>query len=479
MNKYSGITDNSKEVISDGLFISYASAKAQEYIDEAIANGAIAVMIPADSDFKIPENIEVIKSKNIMADSTKVAAEYYPKRPAHICAITGTKGKTSIVSFVMQIMKMLGKSAGSIGTLGVMSESFTEEGANTTPRPIQLRKWLENLHDVGVEYLAMEASSHGIDQHRMDCLSFDSVGFSNLLHDHLDYHKTMENYFEAKKKLFTDFEYNVAVINLDDEWGQKLFSQFVIPAKAGIHCQEAELRRSAMGGDDRACLAVGRQGSSIKILNIKPLHDGQEAVLEYFGKTISITTSLIGEFQIYNVLMAIGLVIGMGINKDDLDLPRIFAEMRAPKGRAEYIASKNGAAIFVDYAHMPEALEQTIKAFRRHVSGRLHVLFGCGGDRDNSKRPMMGEIAARLADSIIVTDDNPRTEDATKIRAQIMAACPNALEIGDREQAIKTAMEKLQPGDILIVAGKGHEDYQIIGKEKIHFDDAEVVKKYL
>ncbi len=457
MKKYTNATDNSREVLPGGLFISMPADNAQNYLNDAKEHGAAAVIIPSDSTLAVPKDIVVIKSDDIAADSAKIAAEYYPDAPKHICAITGTKGKTSIVSFIVQILKMLGKNAASIGTLGIISEKWIESGTNTTPFVIKLRQWMSKLANNGVEYLAVEASSHGIEQKRLEYINFDAVGFSNLSRDHLDYHKTMENYFNAKARLFSDFNYKTAVINYDDEFSSQIKKH-----------------------NNARLISVGFNGLEIKILAARVLPDGQEIELNYFGKIIQIKATLIGEFQIYNALMAIGLVIGMGINKDDLPIERIFENLRAPAGRAEFVGkTKTGGAVFIDYAHTPESLEQIIESLRKHTSNRLHILFGCGGNRDTGKRPMMGEIAAAKADVIYITDDNPRMEDAGEIRKQIIAACKNGIEIANRADAIRTAVNGLSDGDILIIAGKGHEDYQIIGKEKTHFSDREEVLKYL
>lgn len=457
MQKYTNATDNSREVMPGGLFISMPADNAQNYLNDAKEHGAAAVIMPSDSKLVVPKDIVVIKSDDIAADSAKIAAQYYPDAPKHICAITGTKGKTSIVSFIIQILKMLNKNAASIGTLGIVSEKWVESGSNTTPFAIQLCQWMSKLADNGVEYLAVEASSHGIEQKRLEYIDFDAVGFSNLSREHLDYHKTMDNYFSAKARLFSDFNYKTAVINFDDEFAKKI-----------KHHADSRL------------ISVGRNGFDMKIIGTRVLPDGQEIELNYFGKIIQIKATLIGEFQIYNALMAIGLVIGMGIDKDNLPIEAIFENLHAPAGRAEFVGkTKTGGAVFVDYAHTPASLEQIIESLRKHATNRLHILFGCGGNRDTGKRPMMGKIAADKADIVYITDDNPRMEDAGEIRKQIIAACPNGIEIANRADAIRTAVNKLSDGDILIIAGKGHEDYQIIGKEKTHFSDREEVLKYL
>ncbi|MCL2338545.1 MAG: UDP-N-acetylmuramoyl-L-alanyl-D-glutamate--2,6-diaminopimelate ligase [Proteobacteria bacterium] len=464
MKKYSNATDNSKQIMPGDLFISMPADNAQTYLNDAIAHGAAAIIMPADSPLDLSDavakNLDIIKSNDIKSDAAKIAAEYYPDIPKHICAVTGTKGKTSTVAFVTQILRMMGKSSASIGTLGVISDKWTESGDNTTPYAIKLRQWMTRLAADGVGYLATEASSHGLDQRRLEFIPFDSVGFSNLSRDHLDYHKTMENYFAAKSRLFTEFEYGTAVINMDDEYGAKILSY--VETKS----------------PQPQIITFGRNGNAIQIKSITADAHGQRIELKYFGLDTAVTSPLVGEFQVYNILMAIGLVIGMGFAPDELPIEKIFAELYAPAGRAEYIGkTRGGGAVYVDYAHTPASLEQIIAAMRPHAMGRTIVLFGCGGNRDAGKRPMMGDVAARGADVVYVTDDNPRFENAADIRAQIMAACPNGIEIGDRATAIATAIKDLKNGDLLIIAGKGHEDYQIINGKKTHFSDREEVLK--
>ncbi|MCL2017451.1 MAG: UDP-N-acetylmuramoyl-L-alanyl-D-glutamate--2,6-diaminopimelate ligase [Alphaproteobacteria bacterium] len=455
MKKYTNATDNSNHIMPGGLFISMPAAKAQEYLDDAVARGAIAVMIPMDSALVVPANVHVIKSGNISLDAARVAAEYYPEIPKHICAVTGTKGKTSTVAFVRQIMQMLGKSSATIGTLGLVSDKWNSNGLNTTPRSFQLRQWLSRLAADEIEYLAMEASSIGLEEQRMEFIAFDSVGFSNLAPEHLGYHGDMENYFKSKKRLFTDFEYGVAVLNADDEYAMR------IPSHGKV-------------------ITFGRTGADMKIKEMVATAGGQRIGLDYFGQSMTLTTTLIGEFQVYNVLMAIGLVIGMGFAPSEIPVERIFAELRAPRGRAEYVGrAQSGGCVYVDYAHTAESLESILIAMRAQTAGKLHLVFGCGGGRDIQKRSRMGLAADKHADEIIVTDDNPRFDDPAEIRSHIIVACPRAIEIGDRETAIKTAIEKLSNKDVLIIAGKGHETEQIVGNSKTHFDDAEIARKYL
>lgn len=459
MNKYTGATDDSREVGPGMLFISRPSDNAQKYLDEAIARGAAAVMLPTgsalDLSAAVSAGMDVIKSADIMLDSARVAMACYTDLPPHICAVTGTKGKTSVAAFVVQILKMMGKKAASIGTLGVNSDFMTLPGRNTTPFALELRNWLSQLRAGGAEYVVIEASSHGIEQRRLEFMKFDSVGFTNFSRDHLDYHGTMENYLAAKRRLFSDFDYKTAVLNADD-WASE---------QTPTHGEK---------------ITFGRDGRQMKILNITASGSGQVVWLNYCGVEKKLETSLIGEFQIYNALMAIGLVCGMGFAPESLPIEGIFTQLRAPRGRAEFIGTTtSGGSVYVDYAHTPDSLQKILETLRRHTQKKLHLVFGCGGNRDAGKRPLMGEIASRLADFTTVTDDNPRNEAPEEIRRQVIAQCPNAANIGDREEAIKIAMSKLRDGDLLVIAGKGHETVQLARGVRTHFDDAETVRKYL
>jgi UDP-N-acetylmuramoyl-L-alanyl-D-glutamate--2,6-diaminopimelate ligase len=453
---YSKITDNSRDITPGALFISRPCANAQQYLNDALVRGAAGVLLPANHNLSVPPGPTISFSFDINTDTAKLAREYMPNLPKHLCGITGTKGKTSIVALVRQILQILGKKSATIGTLGVVSDDWSEPGRNTTPFPIELAETLQKLAENGTQYVAMELSSIGLDEKRAEFLPFDAIGFSNFSRDHLDYHGTMENYFATKARLFSnDFNYKTAVINADDEWAKKLTPHSDI-------------------------INIGFHGDKIKIISIRPNNDGQDVELIFFGKNYRLKTPLLGTFQIYNILIAIGLVIGMGIAPDEIPLEKLFSELRAPRGRCEFVGNtRTGAAVYVDYAHTPDSLEKILETLREHTKNKLSVVFGCGGNRDMGKRAIMGKIANDLADNVIITDDNPRNENPDLIREQIMTACPSARNMGDRELAIKTAISELSDGDILVIAGKGHEDYQLIGDKKYHFDDAEIAKKNL
>lgn len=445
-----GLTADSREVKPGYLF---GSLNDDKFIADAVAKGAVAVMVGSHCTAEIPYNIAVIRSANPARDFAKAAANFFGAQPHHICAITGTNGKTSIADFIRQILTMMNYKAASCGTLGfIKGNEEPIPSPNTTPVSVTIQRELKELADEGYDWLAMEASSHGLCQYRLGGVSVEVAGFTNLTRDHLDYHKTMENYLEAKLILFREnlIEGGVAVLNAD-------IPEYDIIAKV---CKDG----------NKKVISYGHKGKDIKLLAATPLAHGQRLDIEYFGEKMSIEIPLAGEFQAMNVLCALGMTAEL------TDLPqeviKYAGKIHGAKGRLELVRqTPNGAAVYIDYAHTPDALENVIRALRPHTAGKLHVLFGCGGDRDAGKRPIMGKIANDLADVVYVTDDNPRTEDAAKIRDQIMAACPKGQNIPDRSTAIKTAIANLQAGDILILAGKGHETGQYINGKIIPFSD--------
>jgi UDP-N-acetylmuramoyl-L-alanyl-D-glutamate--2,6-diaminopimelate ligase len=369
--------------------------------------------------------------------------------------VTGTSGKTSVASFTRQIWSQQGVLAASIGTVGLISPKREIYGSLTTPDPVALHQSLGELADEGVSHLAIEASSHGLDQYRLDGLRITAGAFTNLSRDHLDYHPTLEAYLAAKLRLFTELiePGGTAVIVSDHPE-----SETVIAA--------AQTRRLRI-------MTVGRQGSGIRLRASKLEGFSQLLEVSYEGVAYQVRLPLPGSFQIENALVAAGLAIATGTPPE-----RAFAalaHLKGAKGRLELVGERNGAPIFVDYAHKPDALAKTLEALRPYAKNRLVVVFGCGGDRDPGKRPMMGAIAAKLADRVIVTDDNPRSEEPAAIRAAILHAAPGAVEIGDRREAIGASVASLHPGDVLVIAGKGHETGQIIGKQVLPFSDHEAV----
>jgi UDP-N-acetylmuramoyl-L-alanyl-D-glutamate--2,6-diaminopimelate ligase len=346
-----------------------------------------------------------------------------------------------------------------MGTLGLVAPGFPQTDTLTTPDAIALHRMLAEVAAAGVTHLAMEASSHGLDQFRLDGVMVQAAGFTNLTRDHLDYHRTMEAYFQAKAMLFDRVmpRGGTAVINADIPEFERL----------------ADLARA------RKQTVIGFGGTEaakdLRVDALTPLPHGQSATLEVMGRRMTVDLPLVGRFQVWNALCALGLAIGTG--EDPVGAAEALAQLEGVRGRLELVARpKDDAAIYVDYAHTPDGLETVLKALRPHTTGRLSVVFGCGGDRDRGKRPMMGTIAARLADRVIVTDDNPRTEVASAIRAEVMAGCPDATEVDGRADAIALAVGELGRGDVLVIAGKGHEQGQIVGTEIRPFDDATVAR---
>jgi UDP-N-acetylmuramoyl-L-alanyl-D-glutamate--2,6-diaminopimelate ligase len=374
--------------------------------------------------------------------------------------VTGTSGKTSVAAFLRQIWQTAGRRAASIGTIGIVTPDYATYGSLTTPDPVDLAKSFQRLAGEGVTHVAIEASSHGLDQHRLDGVSLAAGAFTNLSRDHLDYHPSVEAYFEAKMRLFDALLVpgKGAVIDVDSDYGSA-----------------TEARARARGLN---VVTVGGRGRDLKVVGTQPDGFAQIVAVEAFGIRRDVRLPLLGTFQVSNALVAAGLAIVTGL-EPDVALAAIERLEGAP-GRIELAGTtRSGAAVFIDYSHKPDALEKAIEALRPYATGRLVVIFGCGGNRDPGKRLLMGEIATRLADVTIVTDDNPRNEDPADIRRQIMAAAPGALEIGDRHQAIRTGVGLLQNGDILMIAGKGHETGQIVGDRVLPFSDLDEAKAAL
>lgn len=452
-----GLTADSRAVEPGFLFAALPGAQfdGRDFIDQAIARGAHAILaptgtvLPADAD-----GVELITDDRPRRQFARMAAAFYGKQPATIAAVTGTNGKTSTANFTRQIWERLGKTAASLGTLGITAPGMEQYGALTTPDPVALHASLAELADAGITHLAMEASSHGLDQHRLDGVRVTSAGFTNLSRDHLDYHGSMEAYLEAKARLFDDIlaPGGTAVLNAD-----------------APECEALATRAEAAG---RRVMRYGARGADIRLEALVPQPHGSRLSLNVLGRSFDLTLPLAGAFQAANALCALGLVLADGADLDEAI--GALEDLNGVRGRMELVARHpNGAAIYVDFAHTPDALETVLEALRPHTMGRLAVVFGCGGDRDPGKRPVMGATVARLADLPIVTDDNPRNEDPAAIRAAVMAACPGAEEIGDRAEAIRNAVAGLAPDDVLVIAGKGHETGQIVGEDVHPFDDSE------
>lgn len=453
----SGLSADSREIKSGFLF---GSLNGDQYLQSALDNGATAFIVPENCGFDFPDGAAVFRSANPNKDFALAAARFYEHTPPHILAVTGTNGKTSIADFIRQVLTMMGEKAASTGTLGMIKGNDAPiPSPNTTPNAVTIHCELRELYDEGFKYVVMEASSHGLCQYRLGGIRCDVAGFTNLTRDHLDYHKTFENYLEAKLILFRETlnEGGTAVLNADIESYEKI-------------------RRACLESGKRV-VSYGYNGRELHLRKAEPLPHGQRLELDFYGRPVTLELPLSGEFQAMNALCALGMLAEETGQKEEL--LSYIVKIRGAKGRLELAGQKNGAAVYIDYAHTPDALENVIKALRPHTRGRLAVLFGCGGDRDAGKRPIMGKLANDLADIVYVTDDNPRTENADAIRSQIMAACPRGVNIGDRALAIKTAMDALQPGDVLILAGKGHETGQYINGKIHHFSDHEEVAKNL
>lgn len=457
-----GIASDSRKVAPGNLFAALSGTKADgaAFAADAVEKGAAAIIAAPGAIADAPGGVPVIEVDDPRRALALAAARFFGAQPETIAAVTGTAGKTSVASFLRQIWKHGGKQAASIGTVGVIAPDRTEYGSLTTPDPVVLHRLLKELADSGVTHAAMEASSHGLDQRRLDGVKLAVGGFTNLGRDHLDYHPTVEDYHRAKMRLFDTLlpKSAPAVIFSDDAWSG------------------ATERAAQQAG--RVVLTVGRKGGLLTLKRLEHERARQRAEIEADGRIYEINLPLAGEFQIANALVAAGMAVATGMPiETSLEA---LEHLRGASGRLELVGTKaNGAPVYVDYAHKPEALENVLAAVRPFTTGRVIVVFGCGGDRDAGKRPIMGEIAARLADVVIVTDDNPRSEEPATIRAAIMAAAPGAREIADRRQAIGDAVTMLQSGDTLIIAGKGHEEGQIIGDKTLHFSDHEEARNAL
>lgn len=465
----SAITDDSRVVTKGALFAALAGGHhdGEDYIGDALAKGAAFVL--AKSTSKVPQDsdVTVLKSQNPRRDFALITAAYYKDQPQTVVAVGGTNGKSSTVHFLRQLWETLGQKAASLGTLGVQGEISTQMlGASmTTPDPVSLHKVLAALAHEGVTHLAMEASSHGLDQHRLDGVRISIGAFTSFSRDHMDYHESEDRYFAAKARQFSHVmpSGSVAVLNAD------------IPEYAKLEeiCKQAGHR----------IISYGKTGQGIRLVSVQPQAAAQRIKIKVMDETHEIALPLVGQFQAMNALCALGCAIA----EDPENAPRTeklvqaLSKLTAVAGRMQRIGERDEKVVYVDYAHTPGALETVLKALRPHTKGKLVCVFGCGGDRDSGKRPIMGEISARLADQTIITDDNPRNEDPQRIRAQIMsAACAvsdQVQEIANRREAIHTAVAQIGSGDVLLVAGKGHEQGQIIGGHVEPFDDAVEVNK--
>ena len=442
------------------VFFALAGSKADgaAFAADAVARGAVAVVAGRDGIPGLGAPVLAVDDPRLAL--ALAAARFYGRQPETMVAVTGTSGKTSVAAFTRQVWEQAGFAAASIGTTGVVAPGRNEYGSLTTPDPVALHKLLAELADSGVTHASMEASSHGLDQRRLDGVRLKAGAFTNLGRDHMDYHPTVEDYHRAKLRLFDTLlpKGAPAVIFADDAWSA--------PTVAAARAAGLEV------------LTVGRHGDFLALKRVEHERHRQRAEVEHGGTLYEIDLPLAGDFQISNALVAAGLAISTGT-----PATRAMAaleKLHGAPGRLDLVGTTaEGAPVYVDYAHKPDALENVLASVRPFTTGRIVVVFGCGGDRDRGKRPIMGEIATRLADVTIVTDDNPRSEVPAEIRAAILAAAPGAIEIGDRRAAIREAVAMLHAGDTLIVAGKGHEEGQTIGAQTQPFSDHEEVRAAL
>ncbi len=462
-----GLTLDSRKVQPGFLFAALAGARADgaTFVSDAVKRGATTILTA--SDVVLPplgKGIVVVRDDNPRRRIALMAAAFAGLQPATIAAVTGTNGKSSTVHFVRQIWTASGLAAASVGTLGIVSPGFRREAGLTTPDPVQLHADLATLAREGVTHLAIEASSHGLDQHRLDGLELSAAAFTNLTHEHLDYHPTMDAYFAAKARLFETLlpAGGTAVVNADSDRAAQL----------GDICARRGVRFWTYG-------AVGRE---LRLLRDEPTPAGQHLVVEVLGTRHEVELPLVGGFQASNALAALGLVVATG--GDAARAVAALGTLTGAPGRLQLVARhRTGAPVYVDYAHKPEALETVLATLRPFAKGKLVVVFGCGGDRDRGKRPVMGEIATRLADLTLVTDDNPRSEEPEAIRAEIVRGIPagrkNWVEVRtDRHDAIAQGVAALgSADDLLLIAGKGHETGQTLKGVTHHFDDAEVARE--
>jgi UDP-N-acetylmuramoyl-L-alanyl-D-glutamate--2,6-diaminopimelate ligase len=460
-----GVTADSRKVVPGAVFFAVSGSKADglSFAEEAIARGAAAIV--AERPFSSAKsNVPGLVVPDVRAALSQAAAALYPRQPSTIVAVTGTSGKTSVAAFVRQIWAQLGHAAASLGTIGIVAPSRRVYGSLTTPDPVTLHETLQKLADDRMTHLAMEASSHGLEQRRLDGVRLSAGAFTNLSRDHLDYHASLEDYLAAKLRLFEVLlePGQPAVVDADSD----------VAAKVIAACEKRGVK----------VLSVGARGDALRLASQEPDGLGMRLSLEHAGRHHSVRLPLAGAFQASNALVAAALCIATGDRSE-----RVFAaleKLEGAPGRLELIGTRDGAPIFVDYAHKPDALEKALAAVRPLARGRLIVVFGCGGNRDRGKRPLMGEIAAREADLVIVTDDNPRSENPAGIRAAILdgarkIAANKVTEIGDRRAAIAAGIADLRSGDVLVVAGKGHETGQIVGDKVLPFSDHEAIREAL
>jgi len=456
-SEVTGFAIDHRTVARGSVFGAFRGAlfNGEDFIGQAVDRGAVAVVARPEAGVDRVPHLADPEPRRLFAE---LASRFYGPYPDTVVAVTGTNGKTSTVEMTRQIWRISGHRSASIGTLGVTTSDDQVKTGLTTPDIVTFLHNMAGLERMGTSHVAYEASSHGLDQHRCEGVPLAAAAFTNFSRDHLDYHETMERYFEAKMRLFEELlePGKPAVVWTDDPKSEEV------------------IERCAIRG--HKLVTVGRNGETIRLVNQSATPLGQSLLLEHEDRSLKLSLPLIGAYQAANVLVSAGLAMATGLGFD-----RAFSAMQrvAPvRGRLERaVISRDGVPVYVDYAHTPDALEAAISALRPHVDGRLITVFGAGGDRDKGKRPQMGEAAVRLSDVVIVTDDNPRTEDPSSIRSEIMAGAPGATEVPGRREAIAEAIRMARPGDIVLVAGKGHETGQIVGNRVLPFDDALVARE--
>ena len=453
-----GLTADSRQVAPGFVFAALPGTNIDggRFIGDAAARGAVAVLAGADAVLPEGLHIPVLRAANPRRALAIMAARFYPGQPEKVVAVTGTSGKSSVADFARQIFAACGHRAASLGTIGVVKPDGAVYGSLTTPDPVSLHRTLNELAEDGVTHLALEASSHGLDQHRLDGVRLTAAAFTNLGRDHMDYHATAEDYLAAKLRLFTELMRpgQAVVINTDGAMSERV--------------ADAARARGLW------VMTVGRQGRVLRLVDV--VRDGfaQIVTIEADGVTQPVRLPLIGAYQVENALTAAGLAMAAGIDSGDALVA--LEKLSGVPGRLDMVGEVRGGIVIVDYAHKPEALQAVLESVRAFVSGRLICVFGCGGDRDRGKRAIMGRIASQHADVVIVTDDNPRSEDPAAIRADILSDAPAALQIGDRKAAIDEAIGMARAGDVVVIAGKGHETGQIVGNTVLPFCDHEVAR---
>ena len=455
-----GLAVDSRDVSDGFLFAAMPGTRVHgaEFVEYALRQGAMAILTDAEGaeiaqDALAASSAALVISDTPRATLARTAALFFGAQPQTMVAVTGTNGKTSVATFARQIWEAMGIPAINLGTTGVEG-AWTAPLAHTTPEPITLHRTLAAAAEAGISHAAMEASSHGLDQARLDGVVLRAAAFTNFTQDHLDYHASFEDYFDAKAGLFARVlpEDGAAVINIADP---RAIDMVAIATARG-----------------QRVITVGPDGADLVLDAHRLDTTGQDLRLRYNGQSYQVHLDLVGDFQASNAMVAAGLVIAAGGAPEDVF--GALSSLKTVRGRMELAATRhNNAAVYVDYSHTPDSVATALRALRPHVMGQLVVVVGAGGDRDTSKRPLMGQAAAAHADLVFVTDDNPRSEDPATIRAAVMEGCPEATEVGDRAEAILRAVDALGPGDALLIAGKGHETGQIVGDDVLPFDDVE------